>query len=74
MTVTDRSGRRPYGWEHEFEDNGFVVVRGLFAGAEIDALCAEFTALHAAGPVPGHFEPRATGTGRPADPLHSHPG
>ncbi|MEU1529047.1 phytanoyl-CoA dioxygenase family protein [Streptomyces fagopyri] len=73
MTVTDRSGRRPRAWEHEFAENGFVVVRGLFSGAEIDELGAEFAALHAAGPVPGHFEPRPTRTGGPADPLHGHP-
>ncbi|MDQ1034389.1 phytanoyl-CoA hydroxylase [Streptomyces sp. V3I8] len=56
-----------------FAEDGFVVVRGLFAAAEIDALCDEFTALHAAGPVPGHFEPRATGAAGPVDPLHVRP-
>ncbi len=53
-----------------------MVMRGLFTVAEIDELCAEFAALHAAGPVPGHFEPRATGaagTGGPEDPLAAHP-
>lgn len=74
MTVTDRNGRHPRTWEDAFAENGFVVVRGLFTGAEIDALCAEFAALHAAGPVPGHFEPRATRPGGTADPLHGHPG
>ncbi|MFJ2828092.1 phytanoyl-CoA dioxygenase family protein [Streptomyces sp. NPDC087263] len=61
------------GLGHRFEEDGFAVVRGLFEGAEIDALCAEFTALHAAGPVPGHFEPRATEADGPADPLHAYP-
>ncbi|MBC9724854.1 phytanoyl-CoA dioxygenase family protein [Streptomyces sp. TRM68367] len=51
-----------------FQEYGFTVVRGLFASDEIDRLCAEFAALHAAGPVPGHFEPRP-GT----DPLHVWP-
>jgi hypothetical protein len=72
MTVTDMGGPR---WS-DFEENGFVVMRGLFTVAEIDELCAEFAALHAAGPVPGHFEPRATGaagTGGPGDPLDTHP-
>jgi ectoine hydroxylase-related dioxygenase (phytanoyl-CoA dioxygenase family) len=85
MAVTDRGGlrkseleteieyERETDFETEFEENGFVVVRGLYTAAEIDALCAEFTALHAAGPVPGHFEPRATETDGPADPLHAHP-
>ncbi|MGW1029652.1 phytanoyl-CoA dioxygenase family protein [Streptomyces sp. NPDC002577] len=57
----------------QFDEEGFTVVRALFAPAEIEALNAEFTALHAAGPIPGHFEPRATGTGTPADPLHLYP-
>ncbi|MFJ9705184.1 phytanoyl-CoA dioxygenase family protein [Streptomyces sp. NPDC101234] len=53
----------------QFEEDGFTVVRGLFGYDEIDRLCAEFAALHAAGrAVPGHFEPGPT-----ADPLHRYP-
>ncbi|MFE2042304.1 phytanoyl-CoA dioxygenase family protein [Streptomyces sp. NPDC059477] len=52
-----------------FQD-GFLVVRGLFGYAEIARLCEEFAALHAAGPVPGHFEP---GRGAPGDPLAEYP-
>ena len=44
-----------------FEEDGFTVARGLFRYDEIDRLCAEFTALHAAGPVPGHFAPSEIG-------------
>jgi phytanoyl-CoA hydroxylase len=51
-----------------FQEDGFTVVRGLFGHDEIDRLCAEFAALHAAGPVPGHFEPRAC-----VDPLAAYP-
>jgi len=51
-----------------FEEDGFTVVRGLFGYDEIDRLCTEFAALHAAGPVPGHFEPRTSG-----DPLAAYP-
>jgi ectoine hydroxylase-related dioxygenase (phytanoyl-CoA dioxygenase family) len=51
-----------------FREDGFTVVRGLFGYDEIDRLCAEFAALHAAGPVPGHFRPRPG-----SDPLHTHP-
>ncbi|MEU0192550.1 phytanoyl-CoA dioxygenase family protein [Streptomyces afghaniensis] len=54
-----------------FEEDGFTVVRGLFGADEAARLCDEFTALRAAGPVPGHFEPRASGPG--ADPLHVWP-
>ncbi|MEU5292905.1 phytanoyl-CoA dioxygenase family protein [Streptomyces umbrinus] len=87
MTVTDRGATTEAGGSaatdagglaggdvvRRFEEDGFTVARGLFAPAEIDALCAEFAALHARGPVPGHFEPRATGTTGPADPLHVYP-
>lgn len=51
-----------------FEEDGFTVARGLFGYDEIDRLRAEFAALHAAGPVPGHFEPHASG-----DPLRVYP-
>ncbi|MGP4083723.1 phytanoyl-CoA dioxygenase family protein [Streptomyces sp. KR55] len=56
-----------------FEEDGFTVVRKLFGYDEIDRLCAEFAALHAAGPVPGHFEPRAVPPGAPEDPLAAYP-
>ncbi|MEO3754039.1 phytanoyl-CoA dioxygenase family protein [Streptomyces sp. B6B3] len=56
-----------------FQDEGFTVVRGLFSPAEIDEIRAEFAALREAGPIPGHFEPRATEHTGTADPLHSYP-
>lgn len=59
MTATDIAA---------FEEDGFTIARGLFAYDEIDRLCAEFTALHAAGPVPRHFEPYDS-----HDPLRTHP-
>ena len=64
MTVTDKS---------EFEENGFVVVRGLFPPAEIEQLCDRFAALRADGPIPGHFQPRPAPADGPADPLHVYP-
>ncbi|MGW2382321.1 phytanoyl-CoA dioxygenase family protein [Streptomyces sp. NPDC001658] len=63
MTVTDITTG-----VQRFQEDGFMVARGLFGADEIDALCARFTALHAAGPVPGHFSPRVS-----EDPLHRHP-
>jgi len=51
-----------------FEEDGFTVARGLFSYDEIDRLCARFTALHEAGPVPGHFAPHASD-----DPLLAYP-
>jgi phytanoyl-CoA hydroxylase len=72
MTVTDNGGAGAAVLTRDglrrFTEEGFTVVRGLFGRAEIDRLCAEFTALHAAGPVPGHFEPRESG-----DPLTRYP-
>ncbi|GAB2872354.1 phytanoyl-CoA dioxygenase family protein [Streptomyces deserti] len=60
--ILTRAGLRRY------QEDGFTVVRGLFGSGEIDRLCAEFAALHAAGPVPGHFEPVPS-----ADPLRACP-
>jgi ectoine hydroxylase-related dioxygenase (phytanoyl-CoA dioxygenase family) len=75
MTVTgkgaaDASILTPDGLRRYRED-GFTVVRGLFGADEVDRLCAEFAALHAAGPVSGHFTPRAAGPG--TDPLDAYP-
>ncbi|MFE9020883.1 phytanoyl-CoA dioxygenase family protein [Streptomyces sp. NPDC007808] len=52
-----------------FREDGFTVTRGLFGPDEIDRLCARFAALHAAGPVPGHFEPHPSDD----DPLRVYP-
>lgn len=70
MTVTDRNVTQ---LTERFAQDGFTVARGLFGRDEIEELCAEFAALHAAGPVPGHFEPRASEPTGPADPLHLYP-
>ncbi|MEV5879029.1 phytanoyl-CoA dioxygenase family protein [Streptomyces sp. NPDC052101] len=62
MTATNTRAILPEALRRRFEEDGFTVVRGLFERAETERLCAAFAALLAAGPVPGHFEPR------PADP------
>ncbi|OLZ74463.1 phytanoyl-CoA dioxygenase [Streptomyces sp. IMTB 2501] len=62
MTVMDNDAVLPEALRQRFEEDGFIVVRGLFGPAETERLCAVFDVLHAAGPVPGHFAPR------PADP------
>ncbi|MCI3274149.1 phytanoyl-CoA dioxygenase family protein [Streptomyces cylindrosporus] len=72
MTVTDNDAAgapilTPSGLR-QFREDGFTVVRGLFGYDEIERLRAEFAALHAAGPVPGHFRPRES-----ADPLAAYP-
>lgn len=53
----------------QFQEEGFTVVRGLFGYDEIDRLCGRFAALHAAGPVPGHFAPHPSDS----DPLRAYP-
>ncbi|WNM33090.1 phytanoyl-CoA dioxygenase family protein [Streptomyces sp. Li-HN-5-11] len=77
MTVTEigASGAPilPASGLRQFGQDGFTIVRGLFGEDETDRLCARFAALHAAGPVPGHFEPRTAGDGGAVDPLHAHP-
>lgn len=57
----------------EFEEHGYIVLRGLFDRTETDALCAEFSAVHAGGRVPGHFEPKPQLPGEPFDPLRAYP-
>jgi phytanoyl-CoA hydroxylase len=41
-----------------FEEQGYIIVRGLFDGPEMDALRENFMALHRAGPVPRYFQPK----------------
>lgn len=68
MTVTGSTPILTEAGLRQFQEDGFTVVRGLFGYDEIDRLCDEFAALHAAGAVPGHFEPRGG-----ADPLGVYP-
>ncbi|MFE2102038.1 MULTISPECIES: phytanoyl-CoA dioxygenase family protein [unclassified Streptomyces] len=69
MTATDNGGIRLDTLRRQFEEAGFTVVRGLFGHDEIERLRDGFAALQAAGPVPGHFEPRPADP----DPLRRHP-
>lgn len=77
MTVSETSISTsellPVDGRQRFEEDGFLVVPGLFGAAEVRELCEEFTALRARGPVPGHYEPRLQEPGAPADPLRSYP-
>ncbi|MEU1406568.1 phytanoyl-CoA dioxygenase family protein [Streptomyces sp. NPDC005728] len=69
MTATDTGAILPEALRRQFEEAGFTVVRGLFGYDEIERLRDGFAALHAAGPVPGHFEPRP----EDPDPLLRYP-
>jgi phytanoyl-CoA hydroxylase len=74
MDITRRSVTvRPEAVRQRFEEHGFTVVHGLFGPAEIAELCAAFMALHAAGRIPGHFEPGPQEPGGPHDPLRAYP-
>ena len=56
-----------------FDQQGYLIVPGLLAEREVAALRAEFAAMKAAGPVPGHFEPRPQAPDGPHDPLRDYP-
>ena len=43
----------------DFENQGYVVVRGLFAPDEIELLLDTFMTMHAGGPIPGCFAPKS---------------
>ena len=55
-----------------FVEDGYAIVRGLFSAAEVAEIRDEFMAMHAGGPIPGHFEPHKD-NGRPGDILRSYP-
>jgi hypothetical protein len=55
-----------------FADDGYIVVRQMFTPAEIEALRDRFMDLHAAGPIPGLFEPKPQDADG-YDPLREYP-
>ncbi|MEU7743387.1 phytanoyl-CoA dioxygenase family protein [Nonomuraea sp. NPDC049158] len=57
----------------DFHDRGFVLVPGLLAADEVAELREEFMALHARGPIPGHFSPKPQDPGQPYDILRDYP-
>ncbi|MGW0484929.1 phytanoyl-CoA dioxygenase family protein [Nonomuraea sp. NPDC003214] len=58
---------------NDFHDRGFVIVPALLAPEEVAELRDEFMALHAAGPIPGHFTPTPQEPGGPYDILRDYP-
>lgn len=42
-----------------FHDDGYLIVRHLFSTVEVQALLDNFMDMHARGPIPGCFEPKA---------------
>lgn len=56
----------------QFERDGFLVLRGLFAPAEVSAIRDAFMAANAAGPVPG-LSAIGEGIASPSDPLAFYP-
>ncbi|WP_433430100.1 phytanoyl-CoA dioxygenase family protein [Nonomuraea sp. CA-141351] len=58
---------------NDFHDQGFLLVPGLLAPEEVAELREEFMALHAKGPIPGHFSPQPQEPGQPYDILRDYP-
>ena len=40
-----------------FEQDGYLIVKGLFSKEEVEQLKVHFMEMHVAGPIPGHFSP-----------------
>ncbi|WP_318615735.1 phytanoyl-CoA dioxygenase family protein [Sporosarcina sp. YIM B06819] len=40
-----------------FDQEGYLIVKGLFSKEETERLKEHFMQIHAAGPIPGHFSP-----------------
>ncbi len=58
---------------NDFHDQGYVLVPQLLSPGEVTGLREEFMALHAGGPIPGHFSPRPQEPGTPYDILRDYP-
>ena len=56
-----------------FAVDGFAIARGLFSAGEVAEIVDEFMAMHAGGPIPGHFEPRAADNPGEDDVLRAYP-
>lgn len=56
----------------QWEDDGYVVARGLFEAKEVAAIRERFDQLAKGDPVPGHWEP-ADNVKDPDDPLFRYP-
>ncbi|NUS03941.1 MAG: phytanoyl-CoA dioxygenase family protein [Nonomuraea sp.] len=58
---------------NDFHDQGYVLAPALLSPEEVAELREEFMALHAGGPIPGHFSPRPQDPGTPYDILRDYP-
>lgn len=57
----------------QFQDDGYIVVRGLFTQDDVDRISAEFMTLQKGGPIPGHFDQKPDEPGAKPDPLRAFP-
>jgi phytanoyl-CoA hydroxylase len=57
MAATTLSPERQKALQDAFARDGYLVLRGLLAPAEVQELLDTFMALHARGPIPGCFHP-----------------
>lgn len=58
---------------NDFHDRGYVLAPALLAPEEVAELRGEFMAIHARGPIPGHFSPTPQDPGTPYDVLRDYP-
>ncbi|NUR93405.1 MAG: phytanoyl-CoA dioxygenase family protein [Nonomuraea sp.] len=58
---------------NDFHDRGYVLAPALLSPGEVAELREEFMAIHARGPIPGHFAPRPQEPGAPYDALRDYP-
>jgi ectoine hydroxylase-related dioxygenase (phytanoyl-CoA dioxygenase family) len=58
---------------NDFQDQGYVLVPQMLSPDEVTGLREEFMALHAGGPIPGHFAPKPQEPGMPYDILRDYP-
>lgn len=56
-----------------FREGGYLLIRDLFRREEVRELLDEFMAMHAGGPIPGHFEPESEGDVLKLYPRVMHP-
>lgn len=57
----------------QFQNEGYVIARGLFTRHDVEVIREEFMALQRGGPIPGHFAQEPDEPGAPPDPLRAYP-
>lgn len=72
MTATTNSATLTAAQRRAFDDDGYLIVRGLLPAEEVRFLLDTFMAMHAGGPIPGCFTPKPPAEAN-GDPLKVYP-